>query len=44
MSDLLWRDESGDTAIWFMSGVTVLSSAGLGVIPTAWAVQSVNAE
>jgi hypothetical protein len=49
MSDLLWRDTttgptSGDTAIWFMNGVTVASTASVGNVPIAWTVQSINAE
>ena len=32
--DLLWRDTAGDTAIWFMNGAQVLSTASLGNIPT----------
>ena len=44
MSDLLWRDSLGNTAIWFMNGTTVASTGGLGNIPTNWIVQSVNAE
>jgi hypothetical protein len=44
MSDLLWRDTSGNTAIWFMNGLTVGSTGALGNIPTVWTVQSVNAE
>jgi hypothetical protein len=44
MSDLLWRDTSGNTSIWFISGTVVSSTAGVGNIPTTWTVQSVNAE
>ena len=44
MSDLFWRDTSGNTAMWFMNGTTVASTAGMGNIPTNWTVQSVNAE
>jgi hypothetical protein len=44
MSDLLWRDTSGNTAVWFMSGTTTASTAGVGNIPTTWTVQSTNAE
>jgi hypothetical protein len=41
-SDLLWRDNLGHTAIWFMNGVTVASTAGVGNIPTAWTLQTAN--
>ena len=37
-ADLLWRDTSGNTAIWFMNGTAVASSAGVGNIPTTWSV------
>jgi hypothetical protein len=36
--DILWRDTSGNTAIWFMDGTTVGSSSSLGNIPTTWSV------
>jgi hypothetical protein len=38
ISDLLWNDTSGDWAIWLMNGVSVLSSAGFGPLPTDWRV------
>jgi hypothetical protein len=44
MSDLLWRDSSGNTAMWFMNGTTIASTASVGNVPTTWTVQSVNAE
>jgi hypothetical protein len=44
MTDLLWRDTSGNTSIWFMSGTTVASTGAVGNIPTTWTVQSINAE
>jgi hypothetical protein len=44
MSDLLWRDGSGNTAMWFMNGASVSSTAGIGNIPANWTVQSANAE
>jgi hypothetical protein len=43
-SDILWRDTSGNTAIWFMNGLQIGSTTGLGNIPTTWTVQSVNAD
>ncbi len=43
-SDILWRDTSGNTAIWFMNGLAIGSTAGLGNIPTTWTVQGVNAD
>jgi hypothetical protein len=42
-SDLLWRDTGGDTAIWFMNGLSVASSGSIGNIPTAtWSLQTLN--
>jgi hypothetical protein len=43
-SDLLWRDTSGNIAMWFMNGVTVSSSASVGTLSTTWAIQSANSE
>ncbi len=40
-SDLLWRDNSGNTAIWFLNGLQVSSTASLGNIPTSWTIQEV---
>jgi hypothetical protein len=37
-ADILWRDNLGNTSIWFMSGTTVASTAGVGNIPTNWSV------
>jgi hypothetical protein len=35
---LLWRDTSGNTAMWFLNGASVLSTGGLGNVPIAWSV------
>ena len=43
-ADILWRDTSGNTAIWFMVSASVSSAASVGAISTTWTVQSVNAE
>jgi hypothetical protein len=43
-SDLLWRDTSGNTSIWFLNGLQVTSSVNLGNVPTSWSVQSTNAD
>jgi hypothetical protein len=43
-SDVLWRDASGNTAVWFINGTAVASSTSLGDVPTTWTVQSANAE
>jgi hypothetical protein len=44
LSDLLWRDSSGNTSIWFMNGLTVAATGPIGNIPTVWTLQSTNAE
>jgi hypothetical protein len=44
MSDILWIDNAGNVAVWFMSGRTVASIAGYGNVGTSWQVQSANAE
>jgi len=38
-SDMLWRNSStGAVEMWLMKGGTILSSAGLGTIVTAWSI------
>jgi hypothetical protein len=39
-SDILWRDNSGNMAIWEMQGSTILNanSAGLGGVATTWSI------
>ena len=44
MSDILWRDTSGNIAIWFMVADHVKQSAGLGNAPNVWSIQGVNAD
>jgi hypothetical protein len=43
-SDILWKDGSGNLAIWFVNGSAVSSTANLGNVGTSWAVLSQNAE
>jgi hypothetical protein len=43
-SDILWRGTSGSTAMWFMNGTSVMSTAGVVKTPRTWTVQSTNAE
>ena len=33
-ADILWRNTDGSVAIWLMNGLTQVSGAGLGVVPT----------
>jgi hypothetical protein len=44
MSDILWRDTSGNVAIWFMVGDHVSRAAGVGNAPTVWSIQGANAD
>ncbi len=37
-SDIVWRDGSGNTAIWLMNGASVSSAAGLGTVPITWSI------
>ena len=37
-ADIVWRDISGDIAIWLMSGASVLSAGSLGTVPTIWSL------
>ena len=43
-SDILWRDSSGNVAIWLMNGTTIQSSAVVANVPTAWTIQGTNAD
>jgi len=35
-SDIVWRDTSGNLAVWLMNGAQVVQSAGMGGAPTVW--------
>jgi FG-GAP-like repeat len=37
-SDILWRDSSGNVALWLMNGSQVIASGGLGSIPAGYAI------
>jgi hypothetical protein len=37
-SDIVWRDTSGNVAIWSMFGSTVLSATGTGNVPNSWSI------
>ncbi len=37
-SDIVWRDTSGDTAMWLMNGGTVSAGASLGNVPATWSI------
>jgi FG-GAP-like repeat len=36
MSDIAWRDGSGNTSSWLMNAASVISSTGFGEIPVSW--------
>jgi hypothetical protein len=38
MSDIVWRDTSGNTSIWLMNGANILTAGGLGNMPTPWSI------
>ena len=46
MSDILWYDTSGDTAIWEMNGTTILNptTSYVATVPTAWSIQGTGAD
>ena len=37
-SDILWRDTSGDVAVWLMNSATIQQGASLGNLPTSWSI------
>jgi probable HAF family extracellular repeat protein len=37
-SDIVWRDQNGNTALWTMNSGSILSSGGLGGVPNAWSI------
>jgi hypothetical protein len=38
LSDIVWRDGSGNIAVWLMNGATVLSSGGVGGVSGTWSI------
>jgi hypothetical protein len=38
MSDIAWRDTSGNVAVWLLNGATPVGLAALGTIPTVWSI------
>jgi hypothetical protein len=38
ISDILWRDNSGDLAFWLMNGASVLSAGVVSGLPSTWSV------
>jgi serralysin len=38
MSDILWRDDSNDLAVWLMQGTSILQAGGIGTVGSAWSI------
>jgi hypothetical protein len=38
MSDIVWRDGSGNTALWLMSGAAISSAGVYGGLPSTWSI------
>ncbi|HLK83026.1 MAG TPA: FG-GAP-like repeat-containing protein [Xanthobacteraceae bacterium] len=38
LSDVAWRDTSGNAAAWLMNGAQLVQSAPYGTVPTAWSI------
>jgi hypothetical protein len=38
LADILWRDTSGNVAIWLMNGLQIQQAGGLGNVPITWLV------
>ena len=43
-ADILWIDNTGNLAGWFMNGTSVSAIVNYGNVGTSWAVQSMNSE
>jgi hypothetical protein len=43
MSDLLWQDNLGNTAMWFMNGTAVASTGWVGNV-SGWTIQNTNTD
>jgi hypothetical protein len=43
-ADILWIDNTGNVAAWFMNGTTISSVVNYGNIGTTFAIQSLNSE
>ena len=37
-SDIVWRQNGGEVAVWLTKNGSVLSSAGLGIVPATWSI------
>ena len=43
-SDILWHDNTGNTAIWLMNGGTVSSNLFVSNVPTSWSIQGAGTD
>jgi phospholipase/lecithinase/hemolysin len=41
-SDIVWRDTSGDIAVWEMNGAATIANGALGNVPTTWSIVAVR--
>jgi phospholipase/lecithinase/hemolysin len=41
-SDIVWRDTSGNVAIWEMNGAAVIANGILGNVPTTWSMVAIR--
>ncbi len=39
---MLWRDTSGNTAIWLMSAATISAAVSIGNVPPAWSIVEIG--
>ena len=37
-ADIVWRDTTGNVAVWLMNGTAVLQTGGLGLAPVNWSI------
>jgi hypothetical protein len=36
--DILWRDSSGNVAVWLMNGLRIVEPGSLGMMPISWSI------
>ena len=43
-SDIVWRDTSGNVAMWLMNGSQIVSASVVANAPTVWSIQGANVD
>ena len=43
-ADILWRDDTGQVAIWYLRDGAFVAGPLLGAMPTTWAIQNPRAD